>query len=145
MLLGALLAEPYFSLPPPKSTGRDLFNAAWLEAKLAPAIDPRAVQATLLELTAQSVAQAIRGHFPGARRLIACGGGVRNGALMSRLGELLQPVPVESSARHGMEPSQVEAAAFAWLARQTLRGKPGNLPAVTGARGPRILGAIYPP
>jgi len=144
-LLAVLLAESYFLLPPPKSTGRDLFNAAWLEARLPPVIDPRAVQATLLELTAQSVAQAIRRHFPGTQRLIACGGGVRNRALMSCLGALLSPVPVESSAPHGLEPSQVEAAAFAWLAGQTLRGKPGNLPAVTGARGPRILGAIYPP
>ncbi|MDH3319008.1 MAG: anhydro-N-acetylmuramic acid kinase [Betaproteobacteria bacterium] len=144
-LLGALLAEPYFSLPPPKSTGRDLFNEGWLDRRLPPAIDPRVVQATLLELTAQSVAQSIRLHFPGAQRLIACGGGVRNGALMARLGELLTPVPVESSAGHGIGPSQVEAAAFAWLARQAVRAKAGNVPAVTGARGPRILGAIYPP
>jgi anhydro-N-acetylmuramic acid kinase len=144
-LLGALLAEAYFSLPPPKSTGRDLFNARWLESRLPPDSDPQIVQATLLELTARSVAQAIRQNFPGARRLIACGGGVRNGALMARLGALLSPLPVDSSARHGLDPSQVEAAAFAWLAQQTLRGKPGNVPAVTGARGPRILGAVYAP
>lgn len=144
-LLEALLAEPYFTLPPPKSTGRDLFNSAWLERRLPRAADPRVVQATLLELTAQSVAQAIRGHFPAARRLIVCGGGVRNGALMARLGLLLSPVPVESSARHGIEPMQVEAAAFAWLAQQAVLGKPANLPAVTGARGARVLGAIYPP
>jgi anhydro-N-acetylmuramic acid kinase len=144
-LLDTLLAEPYFSLPPPKSTGRDLFNARWLESRLPPAIDPRIVQATLLELTAQSVAQAIRTNFPGARRLIACGGGVRNGALMARLQGLLSPVPVESSARHGIDPMQVEAAAFAWLARQTVQGRAGNVPTVTGARGPRILGAIYAP
>lgn len=144
-LLEALLAEPYFALPPPKSTGRDLFNAAWLERRLARTADPQAVQATLLELTAQSVVQAMRSRFPGARRLIVCGGGVRNGALMARLQKLLAPAPVESSARHGIEPVQVEAAAFAWLAKQALRGKPGNLPAVTGARGARVLGAIYPP
>lgn len=144
-LLEALLAEPYFTLPPPKSTGRDLFNSAWLERKLPRAQDPRVVQATLLELTAQSVAQAIRGHFPAAQRLIVCGGGVRNGALMARLELLLSPVPVESSARHGIEPTQVEAAAFAWLARQAVLGKPASLPAVTGARGARVLGAIYPP
>ncbi len=143
-LLGALLAEPYFSLPPPKSTGRDLFNAAWLSRRLPGGARPQVVQATLLELTAQSVTQAIRGRFPGARRLIACGGGVRNGALLARLRHLLAPMPVESSARHGIEPLQVEAAAFAWLAQQALRGQPGNLPAVTGARGARILGAIYP-
>jgi len=144
-LLDALLAEPYFSLPPPKSTGRDLFNAAWLDRKLPGAVDPQVVQATLLELTALSVVRAIRGHFRGARRLIVCGGGVRNGALLARLEELLSPVPVDSSARHGIEPTQVEAAAFAWLAQQAVRGKPGNLPAVTGARGARVLGAIYPP
>jgi anhydro-N-acetylmuramic acid kinase len=144
-LLEALLAEPYFTLPPPKSTGRDLFNSAWLERRLSRAADPRVVQATLLELTAQSVARAIRGDFPAARRLIACGGGVRNGALMARLEHLLSPVPVQSSARHGIEPTQVEAAAFAWLAQQAVLGRPASLPAVTGARGARVLGAIYPP
>jgi anhydro-N-acetylmuramic acid kinase len=144
LLLRTLLAEPYFSLPPPKSTGRDLFNQAWLSRLLAGAADAQVVQATLLELTALSVAQALRRHYPGARRLIACGGGVRNGALMARLRELLSPVPVDDSSRHGIEPAQVEAAAFAWLAQQTLQGKPGNLPSVTGARGARILGAVYP-
>lgn len=144
-LLRALLAEPYFALAPPKSTGRDLFNETWLSRQLPGAADAQAVQATLLELTALSVAQALRRHFPDARRLIACGGGVRNGALMKRLCALLAPVPVDSSARHGIEPSQVEAAAFAWLAQQALQGKPASLPAVTGARGARVLGAIYPP
>ncbi|MEX2240849.1 MAG: anhydro-N-acetylmuramic acid kinase [Burkholderiales bacterium] len=143
-LLETLLAEPYFSLPPPKSTGRGLFNAAWLERKLPSAADPQVVQATLLELTALSVARAMRGHFRGARRLIVCGGGVRNRALTARLEALLAPVPVDSSDRHGIEPTQVEAAACAWLAQQAVRGKPGNLPAVTGARGVRVLGAIYP-
>ncbi|MEO8718771.1 MAG: anhydro-N-acetylmuramic acid kinase [Burkholderiales bacterium] len=144
-LLAALLAEPYFSLPPPKSTGRDLFNLGWLDRRLPRVSDPQIVQATLLELTALSVAQAIRLHFPATRRLIACGGGVRNSALMARLGQLMSPVPVESSAVHGIDPSQVEAAAFAWLAQQTLRGRTGNVPAVTGARAARVLGAIYPP
>jgi anhydro-N-acetylmuramic acid kinase len=144
-LLAALLAEPYFSLPPPKSTGRDLFNAGWLGGILRSAADPRVVQATLLELTAQSVTQAVHRHFPGAQRVIACGGGVHNSALMARLRDLLAPVPVDSSARHGIEPSQVEAAAFAWLAQQSLQGKSANLQAVTGARGARVLGAIYPP
>ncbi len=143
-LLDALLAEPYFALPPPKSTGRDLFNAAWLERRRPPSMDPGVVQATLLELTAQSVVRAVRSHYAGARRLIACGGGVRNGALMGRLRELLAPVAVDSSAPHGIEPTQVEAAAFAWLAQQALRGTPASLPSVTGARGARILGAIYP-
>jgi anhydro-N-acetylmuramic acid kinase len=143
-LLRALLAEPYFSLPPPKSTGRDLFNAPWLARNLPGDPAPQVVQATLLELTALSVTQAVRLRFPGAKRLIACGGGVRNGALMARLRELLSPVPVDDSSRHGIETEQVEAAAFAWLAQQTLQGKPGNLPSVTGARGARVLGAVYP-
>jgi anhydro-N-acetylmuramic acid kinase len=144
-LLDAMLAEPYFALPPPKSTGRDLFNGAWLERKLPRGADPQGVQATLLELTALSVKNAVRSHFRGVRRLIVCGGGVRNGALMARVAELLSPVPVDSSARHGIEPMQVEAAAFAWLAQQAVQGKPASLPAVTGARGARVLGAIYPP
>ncbi|HEX5093287.1 MAG TPA: anhydro-N-acetylmuramic acid kinase [Burkholderiales bacterium] len=144
-LLDVLRAEPYFLLPPPKSTGRDLFNEAWLLPRVAATADARAVQATLLELTAVTVTDALRAHCATAHRLIVCGGGVRNTRLMARLAALLAPVAVESSARHGIDPAQVEAAAFAWLARQALAGAPGNLPAVTGARGPRVLGALYPP
>jgi len=143
-LLTRLLQEPYFAAPPPKSTGRDLFNGAWLEAKLQGAEDPRAVQATLLELTARSIAEAIARHAPGAHRLIACGGGARNQALMRRLSALLAPAAVDSSERHGLAPELVEATAFAWLARQAMESKPGNLPSVTGARGTRVLGAIHP-
>lgn len=144
-LLARLLAEPYFCLPPPKSTGRDLFNEQWLRSRLSGAHDPQQVQATLLELTARSVADSLRSRCPGARRLIACGGGVRNRRLMDRLGELLAPLAVETSERYGIAPSLVEAVAFAWLARRTLQELPGNLPSVTGARGARVLGAIYPP
>ena len=148
-LLDALLAEPYFQVPPPKSTGRDLFNAQWLEACLAatgtqtrlPAED---VQATLAELTARTVADAVRGHASAAKELVVCGGGAFNHDLMSRLGSRLAPITVVSSADRGLPPEQVEACAFAWLARAFVRGEPGNLPAVTGARGPRILGALYP-
>jgi anhydro-N-acetylmuramic acid kinase len=143
-LLVSLLCEPFFALPPPKSTGRDLFNDEWLRARLPAGADPRSVQATLLELTARTVADAVRRHCVGARRLIACGGGVRNRSLMTRLGELVAPIPVEPSDRHGIDPMLVEAVAFAWLARQALEEKPGNIPTVTGARGPRVLGAIYP-
>jgi anhydro-N-acetylmuramic acid kinase len=142
-LLDALLAEPYFSAPPPKSTGRDLFNATWLEGHVGAAHDPRVVQASLLELTARGAADALRAHGAATRRLIVCGGGVRNGRLMRRLAELAAPIPVESSARHGIHPALVEAAAFAWLARQTLAGQPSNLPSVTGAAGPRVLGAVH--
>ena len=144
-LLTRLLAEPYFALPPPKSTGRDLFNERWLRSRLSGGHDARRVQATLLELTARSVADALQRLYPGAQRLIACGGGVRNRRLMGRLGELLAPLAVETSERYGIAPSLVEAVAFAWLARRTLQELPGNLPSVTGARGPRVLGAIYPP
>lgn len=144
-LLGQMRQEPYFALPPPKSTGRDLFNEAWLRAKLSPGDEPQAVQATLLELTARSIADAIERHCPHTRRVIVCGGGTKNIALMVRLQELLNPVPLEPSDRHGVDPQLVEAIAFAWLARQALHGVPGNLPSVTGAHGRRVLGAVYPP
>jgi anhydro-N-acetylmuramic acid kinase len=143
-LLERLLQEPYFAAAPPKSTGRDLFNEDWLRGKLKGGEDPRAVQSTLLELTARSMADAIARHCPGARRVIACGGGTRNDALMRRLAELLAPAVLESSAHHGIAPQQVEGAAFAWLAKQALDGHTGNLPSVTGARAARVLGAIYP-
>jgi anhydro-N-acetylmuramic acid kinase len=138
-LLGRLMDEPFLGAPPPKSTGRDLFNEPWLAARLR-GEPPRDVQATLLEFTARCVADACKG----ASRVIVCGGGTGNGALMRRLSALLAPAPVESSAEHGLDPSLVEAAAFAWLAERSLGGAPGNLAEVTGARGPRVLGAIYP-
>ncbi|HEY8067372.1 MAG TPA: anhydro-N-acetylmuramic acid kinase [Burkholderiales bacterium] len=143
-LLERMLQEPYFTAPPPKSTGRDLFNEAWLRSMLKGDEEAQAVQATLLELTARSLADAIARHCAGARRMIVCGGGAKNGVLLRRLGELSAPALLETSDRHGIDPQLVEAAAFAWLAKQTLDGNPGNLPSVTGARGPRVLGAIYP-
>jgi len=144
-LLERLLQEPYFALPPPKSTGRDLFNEAWLRKALRGDEEPQAVQATLLELTARSVAAAASAHCRGARRLIVCGGGAKNDALMRRLADLMAPALLEPSSRHGIDPQLVEAMAFAWLAKQALEGRPGNLPSVTGARGPRVLGTVYPP
>jgi len=144
LLLERLLAEPFFALPPPRSTGRDLFHLGWLEARLNTDLAPEDVQATLLELSARCVAQALQAQMPGATTLIACGGGARNGRLMQRLGELLPGTTVESSARHGLPVDQVEAAAFAWLAMRFMEKRPGNLPAVTGAAGPRVLGALYP-
>ncbi|WP_313075723.1 anhydro-N-acetylmuramic acid kinase [Melaminivora sp.] len=149
-LLETLLAEPFFALPPPKSTGRDLFHERWLQDRLQAAgtgdsaLAAQDVQATLAELTARACAQALLRHAPGTGLLIVCGGGALNGHLMRRLQALLSGVRVQSSALHRLPPLQVEAAAFAWLAHQCLAGEPGNLPAVTGARGPRILGAIYP-
>jgi anhydro-N-acetylmuramic acid kinase len=102
------------------------------------------VQATLLELSAATVADALRATQPATARVLACGGGVHNPLLLARLAARLPGTVVESTAAHGVDPDFVEAMGFAWLARQTLAGRPGNLPAVTGARGPRVLGAIYP-
>ncbi|MBV8037300.1 anhydro-N-acetylmuramic acid kinase [Roseateles sp.] len=143
-LLAALLAEPYFKLPPPKSTGRDLFHLAWLEARLTPGLAPEDVQATLLELSARCVADDLDAQMPAARTLIACGGGALNGRLMQRLAALLPGLAVQSSAQRGLPVDQVEAAAFAWLAHRFMARLPGNLPAVTGAAGPRVLGALHP-
>jgi anhydro-N-acetylmuramic acid kinase len=143
-LLQRLLDEPWFAQPPPKSSGREQFHLDWLGARLHG--DERAVdvQATLLELTAASAADALLARQPGTRRLLACGGGVHNPLLLARIAARLPGIVVESTAAHGVDPDFVEAMGFAWLARETLAGRPGNLPAVTGAAGPRILGAIHP-
>ena len=142
-LLERLLADPYFSLPAPKSTGRDRFHLDWLLAQVPEATAAAAVQATLLELTARTVADAVLAALPNARRVLVCGGGVRNGALMARLEAHLPTLRVESTAVHGIDPDFMEAMGFAWLARETLAGRPGNLAGVTGARGPRVLGCVY--
>ncbi|WP_049622954.1 anhydro-N-acetylmuramic acid kinase [Frateuria defendens] len=144
-LLTAMLADPYFALVPPKSTGREHFHLAWLErhARLG-VLAPADVQASLLELTARSVADAIVRHAPDAEDVLACGGGVHNPVLMERLAACLAPRRVLGTAEFGIDPDYLEATAFAWLARQRVLGRPGNLPAVTGARGPRVLGAVHP-
>jgi anhydro-N-acetylmuramic acid kinase len=145
-LLDALLDDSYFAAPAPKSTGRDALHLEWVAARGgAHARDAAAqdVQRTLVELTAESVARAVRASLPGARRVIACGGGVHNTFLMERLAARLAPIALETTAAHGLDPDFVEAAAFAWLAHETLAGRPGNLVAVTGARGARVLGAVY--
>jgi anhydro-N-acetylmuramic acid kinase len=143
-LLAALLADDYFALPPPKSSGREYFHLAWLAGHpRLHALAAPDVQATLLELTARSVAMAIRNHAAATRQVLVCGGGVHNAALLRRLQELLDPITVTSTISAGIDPDFLEATAFAWLARQRLLGLPGNLPAVTGARGPRVLGAVY--
>jgi len=143
-LLARLLSDPWFSAPPPKSSGRDQFHLAWVEAQLAGSERPADVQATLLALSARTIADALSAEQPGTARLIACGGGVHNPALMDALRTELPACVVESSAVHGLEPDYIEAMGFAWLARQTLMGLPGNLPSVTGASGLRVLGGIYP-
>lgn len=141
-LLAALMADPWFALPPPKSTGRDQFQLQWLHARLGGQA-PADVQATLCELSVATVADALRREQPGCARLLACGGGAHNPLLMQRLAARLPGVAVASTASVGLDPDFVEAAGFAWLARETLAGRPGNLPAVTGAAGPRVLGAVY--
>lgn len=144
-LLARLLDDPFFTAPPPKSTGTQYFSMQWLEARLAVLPKPSAdeVQATLLALSCQTVGDAIFREAPDTERVLVCGGGVHNRALMSRLGELLD-IPVESTATLGIDPDWMEAMAFAWLAQRTLSNAAGNMPTVTGARGPRILGAIHP-
>ena len=143
-LLSRLLDEPWFTKAPPKSTGRDQFHLAWVDSKLRGNETPADVQATLLALSVRTITEALTSTQPQTQRLIACGGGVHNAQLMDALQRALPEVIVASSAAHGMDPDFVEAMAFAWLARETLAGRPGNLPAVTGAAGLRVLGAIYP-
>ena len=143
-LLEALMADPYFALAPPKSTGREHFHLSWLATHPHLAnLSPADVQATLLELTARSVSEAITQQTPPSADVLVCGGGTHNHRLMQRLAELLAPRMVSSTAAYGIDPDFLEATAFAWLARQRLLRLPGNLPAVTGARGSRVLGAIY--
>lgn len=144
-LLQRWLAEPFFDLAPPKSTGRDLFDMAWLQARLgAEAHDARDVMATLAELSACTVADALRRHAPATQAMFVAGGGAFNRHLLARLAALLPGVQVQTSDALGVPPDQLEALAFAWLARACVERQPGNLPAVTGARGPRVLGALYP-
>jgi anhydro-N-acetylmuramic acid kinase len=146
-LLVELAKEPYFGLPAPKSTGRDLFHMQWLDARLAafPDAAPADVQRTLAALTAQTLADAILRHGPDTEAVYVCGGGAYNGTLMKELAAALQGrATVESTAVLGVAPNQVEALAFAWLAYRFSERLAGNLPAVTGARGDRVLGALYP-
>lgn len=149
-LLAAMMAEPYIALPPPKSTGRDLFHADWLDSKLSgyASAAPEDIQATLAAFTAETLAEAVAGHAPAAVSLYACGGGAFNAHLMQRLQQALHrrkhPARVQSTDVLGVSPNHVEALAFAWLAYRHIRRQAGNLPSVTGAKGPRILGALYP-
>jgi anhydro-N-acetylmuramic acid kinase len=142
-LLDAWLANDFLAARPPKSAGREQFNVAWLDQSLSGYEAPEDVQATLLELTARGIVDAANTHCAGFDALYVCGGGVHNPALMKRLAELAKK-PVHATSAIGVDPDWMEALAFAWLAKQCIDGKPGNLPAVTGASGPRILGAIYP-
>ncbi|WP_026279818.1 anhydro-N-acetylmuramic acid kinase [Thioalkalivibrio sp. ALJ16] len=147
-LLTALLDDPFFERPPPKSTGPEYFSPAWLRTRAGDALDrarSEDIQATLAELTIEGVRRALRSvdDTPPAR-LLVCGGGAHNTYLMERLRQSQPGTRVETTTGHGVPPQQVEGAAFAWLAARTLAGQAGNLPEVTGARGPRVLGCIIP-
>jgi anhydro-N-acetylmuramic acid kinase len=145
-LLQTLLGDTFFRARGPKSTGRELFNLPWLDLHLAalPRYAPEDVQATLLELTAQSIVAALQAAQEQTDELLVCGGGARNLTLMQRLSALLPCSRVSSTDAHGVPADWVEAMAFAWLAHCCLEGIPANRPSVTGAQGLRILGAIYP-
>ncbi len=146
-LLGRLLQDPYFTRQPPKSTGVEHFDLAWVESHLADTRGghaPRDVQATLTALTARSIALAINGHGGGADEVFVCGGGSHNSELMRRLQADLGTIPLRSTVDLGLHPDWVEATAFAWLAHRTIERLPGNLPSVTGARHAAVLGAVYP-
>jgi len=145
-LLALLRNEPYFNQAPPKSTGRDLFSLSWLQNKLQDFANARGqdIQATLTELTASACVDCVKSYAKDSKFLMVCGGGAFNHYLMQRLQAGLPDLRVSTSDQHGLPPLDVEAAAFAWLARQTMLRLPGNLPDATGASGPRVLGAIYP-
>ncbi len=143
-LLQAMKQEPYFSASPPKSSGRDLFNFDWLKKHLHGNEAPADVQATLLALTGESIADAIRRFCAGAGEIYLCGGGAHNGALVDMLRKLLPDCRIQPTDVLGVGADWMEAIAFAWLARQAMYGEPANLPQVTGAAHPCILGAIHP-
>jgi anhydro-N-acetylmuramic acid kinase len=147
-LLELLLSDPYFFRPPPKSTGKEYFNLAWLSERSNREhmnIAPEDVQATLAALTASSIARSIKKFLPTTDEIYICGGGCHNRHLVTLIEKSCEPVPVSDTSALGIDPDWVEAAAFAWLAKQTLEGKPGNLPSVTGARSAVPLGQIFMP
>lgn len=143
-LLEKLLALPFFSLPPPKSTGRETFNIDWLEGCLSGQEAPPDVQATLLQLTVTVIAESLLTYFPDAAEIYLCGGGAHNETLVTRLRTALRDQQVELTDTLGVDANWLEAFAFAWLARQAILGFTGSLPGITGAKGARHLGAIYP-
>jgi len=145
-LLQSLISDPFFLTQGPKSTGREVFNLGWLQHHLfhLPTFAPENIQATLLELTALTITQSLQAAQTQTDELLVCGGGAHNSALMARLAALLPKTKVSSTAVYGVDPDWVEAMAFAWLAHCCLEGVPANRPSVTGARGLRVLGAIYP-
>ena len=145
-LLNAMLSYDYFDKPPPKSTGKDEFNLDWLKMmcnRAGESLSPEDVQATLMRLSSATIADAVNKHAGACKEVIVCGGGYHNLALMGQLQEALPNIPVLGSDKHGIDPDAMEAVAFAWLARQRMERRAGNLPAVTGASEAVILGAVY--
>ncbi|MCC7091950.1 MAG: anhydro-N-acetylmuramic acid kinase [Nitrosomonas sp.] len=143
-LLSTLSDDPFFACLPPKSTGRELFNLEWVQCRLHGNEKPEDVQATLLQLTIEAIVQSVHAHCSEVREIYVCGGGAQNTLLMRRLAEAFPGKRVAPTDQLGIAADWVEAFAFAWLGQQTMMRKPGNLPAVTGAKGERVLGAIYP-
>ena len=143
-LLAQLLAEPYLRQAPPKSTGRDLFNLSWLQQQLAPEWRAEDVQATLLAYTCTTITNAIADYCTKCEQIYVCGGGAHNTTLMQALQQQLPGIDIATTGELGIDPDWVEACAFAWLAHRFVQRQPGNLPAVTGASGLRVLGALYP-
>ncbi|MBK8286235.1 MAG: anhydro-N-acetylmuramic acid kinase [Ahniella sp.] len=143
-LLDELMADPYFARPAPKSTGREYFHLGWLEARLGsrPSLSATDLQATLLQLTARSIAEALKREAPNTLRVFACGGGVQNPVLMKAIAEAIAPMELATVEALGVNADFLEAMAFAWMASETLQGRASNLPEVTGARGRRVLGVI---
>ena len=146
-LLALMLDDPYFEQSPPKSTGFEYFNGGWVRARIAALgktqVSTADVQATLAELSARTIATSIIRYAPDVADVLVCGGGVHNTDLMQRLRSYLSGIEVQSTDVFGLHPDWIEAAAFAWLAKRCLEGKPGNIPEVTGARGAQVLGAVY--
>ena len=143
-VLDKMLSEPYFALPPPKSTGRDLFNETWLKQHTPIHCQPQDIARTLTELSAYSIYKALTDHCSYLDEVYVCGGGAHNQLLVGTLKQMLGHITLSTTNSLGVDVDWVEAAAFAWLAKQTIDNKPANLPRVTGAKGLRILGAIYP-
>lgn len=148
-LLEAFQRDPYFARKPPKSTGREDFHLNWilrtLEREGLQNLASEDVQRTLLELTCSTLIEALEKYLPDCCQIIVCGGGARNSGLMSRLGQLAAPIPVDTSDTFGIPANAIEAMAFAWLAHRRVQGLTGNLPAVTGASRAAQLGALYAP
>ena len=144
-LLERFLAEPYFAHAPPKSTGFEHFNLSWIEGHEVSTVEPADVQATLCALSAQTIADAIVGYAPATQDVLVCGGGIRNPVLLEQLAARLPDIAIRSTADAGLDPDWVEAVAFAWLAMRHLQGLPGNLPSVTGASQPVVLGRLVLP